>query len=229
MKVGLTLMPAEEMSNFGRALAWIKERDHQVEFVKDFPIVYTFQPGPMPNDLLVAFLFRRKIAASEVPYAYLVLSYGNEVFQVSLPSPGCKCADCRTSQAPGGRVLGTPSEVLLPWLCHTPTIRVERCDDAGMPNSMDSKGAHIVAKSKPHMGWSPRCPWRPFGCPQPISRDTSKFGEATQFSLVSAKRGNGKGHGFPRTRGRLRATSCAGNCTYGHTPAELPIPTDGPL
>ena len=86
VKVGLTLMPAEEMANFGRALAWIKERDHRVEFVKDFPIVYTFQPGPMPNDLLVAFLLRRKIAALEVPYAYLVLSYGNEVSKSVCPA-----------------------------------------------------------------------------------------------------------------------------------------------
>ena len=50
VKVGLTLLPVEEMSNFGQALAWIKERDHRVGFVKDFPIVYTFQPGPMPHD-----------------------------------------------------------------------------------------------------------------------------------------------------------------------------------
>jgi hypothetical protein len=58
------------MLNFGQALAWIRERDHRIGFVKDFPIVYTFQSEPMPIDLLVVFLFRRKIAASEVPYAY---------------------------------------------------------------------------------------------------------------------------------------------------------------
>ena len=69
VKVGLTLLPAEEMLNFGQALAWIRERDHRIGFVKDFPIVYTFQPGPRPIDLLVAIVLRRKIAASEVPYA----------------------------------------------------------------------------------------------------------------------------------------------------------------
>ncbi len=87
VKIGLTLMPAEEMANFSRALDWIKEPDHRVGLVKDFPIIYTFQPGPMPNDLLVAFLLRRNIAVSGVPYAFLVLAYGNEVYQVSLPSP----------------------------------------------------------------------------------------------------------------------------------------------
>src|SRR5271165_1505266 len=43
VKIGLTLMPAEEMANFSRALDWIKEPDHRVGLVKDFPIIYTFQ------------------------------------------------------------------------------------------------------------------------------------------------------------------------------------------
>lgn len=85
VKMGLTLMPAAEITNFGAALAWVKQPDHQLGRVR-FPILYTFQPGPMPNDLIVALLFRRKEDAMKVPYAFFVLGYGNEVFQVMLPS-----------------------------------------------------------------------------------------------------------------------------------------------
>lgn len=89
VKMGLTLMPEAEMSNFTEALAWIRETGHTVRFVKkgEFPVLYTFQPGPMPNDLIAVFLLRRKASVATVPYAFLVLAYGNEVFQVCLPSP----------------------------------------------------------------------------------------------------------------------------------------------
>ena len=35
----------------------------------------------------MAFLLRRKAEVENLPYVFLVLSYGNEVFQVALPSP----------------------------------------------------------------------------------------------------------------------------------------------
>jgi hypothetical protein len=40
----------------------------------------------MPNDLLAVFILRRKPSVTDVPYAFLVLGYGNEVFQVHIPS-----------------------------------------------------------------------------------------------------------------------------------------------
>ena len=113
VKIGLTLMPAEEMANFAKALAWIREPDHRVGLVKDFPIFYTFQPGPMPNDLIFTCLLRRKAAASGVPYAFLVLAYGNEVFQVWLPSPEQDAA-----------INGQPLNLFaFPAPGHTPTLK----------------------------------------------------------------------------------------------------------
>lgn len=85
-KIGLTILPEEEIRHFGHALQWIRETDH-AKLRWKFPIFYTFQPGPLPNDLLVAFILRRKPDAENVPYAFLVLSYGNEVFQIMIPTP----------------------------------------------------------------------------------------------------------------------------------------------
>lgn len=86
VKIGLSLMPAAEIGNFPHALAWIYEAGHSRVFAEQSPILYTFQPGPMPNDLLSVFILRRKSSVTNVPYAFLVLGYGNEVLQVHLPS-----------------------------------------------------------------------------------------------------------------------------------------------
>ena len=87
VRVGLTLLPKDELANFGEALKWVRNSDHTQPFVSEFPVFYTFQPGPMPNDLIVALLMRRRPTCVDVPYAFLVLAYGNEVYQVFLPSP----------------------------------------------------------------------------------------------------------------------------------------------
>lgn len=86
MKIGLTLLPDDEVENFPHLVAWISEPDHSRVFAERCPVIYTFQPGPMPNDLIAAFILRRKPHVTDYPYAYLVLGYGNEVFQVQLPS-----------------------------------------------------------------------------------------------------------------------------------------------
>ena len=87
VKIGLTLLPDEELPNFSEALAWIRDPDHTKNPAEEIPIAHTFQPGPMPNDLIVVILMRRKDLVMNVPYTFLVLSYGNDVFQVCLPSP----------------------------------------------------------------------------------------------------------------------------------------------
>jgi hypothetical protein len=86
MKIGLTLLPDEEVENFPHLMAWVRDMDHSRRFADQCPIIYSFLPGPMPNDLIAAFILRRKPHVTGYPYAYLVLGYGNEVFQVQLPS-----------------------------------------------------------------------------------------------------------------------------------------------
>lgn len=86
MKIGLTLLPDREVKNFSHLMAWVRHTDHSVRFADKCPILYSFQPGPMPNDLISACILRRQSQVSGCPYAYLVLSYGNETFQVQMPS-----------------------------------------------------------------------------------------------------------------------------------------------
>jgi hypothetical protein len=60
--------------------------DHSIGFAEKARVLYQFQPGPMPNDRIVALLLRRKPEIGGVPHAFLVLGCGNGVFQVMLPS-----------------------------------------------------------------------------------------------------------------------------------------------
>ena len=86
VKIGLTMMPAAEMQNFEEAVQWIKETDHSRKLF-EAPVYYRFQPGPMRGDLIYFSLLRRKTSVTDVPYAFMVLTYGNDLLQVQLPSP----------------------------------------------------------------------------------------------------------------------------------------------
>jgi HNH endonuclease len=86
-KMGLTLLPGEELPNFRSAMVWIRNPDHNVGLVKEFPVLHTFVPGDRPFRKLAAVLLRRRTDELRVPYVTFVLTYGNEVFQTVLPSP----------------------------------------------------------------------------------------------------------------------------------------------
>lgn len=87
VKIGLTLIPESELSAFQQTLTWIREADHSKSWVSKAIIIHTFQNGPMPPDQLVACVLRRKAGINNVPYAYLILGFGNDVYQVMLPAP----------------------------------------------------------------------------------------------------------------------------------------------
>lgn len=87
VKIGLTVIPASEMGKFQDTMEWVRSRDHSRPFVQSFPILHTFQPGPMRNDLTVLMLMRRKPQVAEAPFAFFVIGFGNDVFQVFLPCP----------------------------------------------------------------------------------------------------------------------------------------------
>jgi hypothetical protein len=88
VKMGLTILPDEEMSNFQQALAWIRNKDHVAgPIVPVGPVVQTFVPGPAPSNFIALMVWRRKHDSLQIPYASFVLNFANEMIQVFLPSP----------------------------------------------------------------------------------------------------------------------------------------------
>lgn len=81
IKMGLSLIPDSELLPFEPLISWIKGDESLNPFIE---INYTFRPGAFPNDLIVLIVMRRKVIVDHVPYAFFILSYGNEVFQIPL-------------------------------------------------------------------------------------------------------------------------------------------------
>src|SRR4029077_14145180 len=87
VKMGLTLLPEEETANFRLALEWIRTPDHNIDSMFKMIIFHTFFPGSYRGDVINVEVFRRKLDDMDVPYAFMILCYGNEMFQVFLPAP----------------------------------------------------------------------------------------------------------------------------------------------
>ena len=87
VRIGLTLIPEVELPNFLDALDWIRETDHGRRGPLRMPAAVTFRPSPRPNDVISAAVLRRKTDAKKVPYAFVVLAFGNHQYQVCIPSP----------------------------------------------------------------------------------------------------------------------------------------------
>ena len=101
VKIGLTLIPDIEVANFRETYDWIREKDHTRSFVSEFPVFRTFIPGPVRNDLIVLMLMRRREGINNVPYAFFMMAYGNEILQVFLPSiDQDRCIDGSTFSMP---------------------------------------------------------------------------------------------------------------------------------
>ena len=122
VKIGLTLIPDMETPNFRETYDWIRDTDHSRNFVSKFPVVRTFIPGPMRNDLIVLMLMRRRDGIDDIPYAFYTMAYGNEMLQVFLPSiEKDRGIDGRELTFPAFPTPGSPDPA-----CHgRPRVRVE--------------------------------------------------------------------------------------------------------
>lgn len=122
VKIGLTLIPDAEIQHFRETYDWIRDTDHSRNFVAEFPVLRTFIPGPMRNDLIVLILMRRRAGIETVPYAFFTLAYGNEVLQVFLPSVAQdSCIDGQLLSLPPFPTPGSADPVLY----GRPSVKIE--------------------------------------------------------------------------------------------------------
>ena len=84
MKIGLSVLPTDEVTNYSDLLAWVSTPDHKLKFLSDHAIIHTIVPGPRIRNLLSVATFRRKTSDLEVPHITLILHCGNELFQVPM-------------------------------------------------------------------------------------------------------------------------------------------------
>jgi hypothetical protein len=87
VKMGLSLIPDENLPDFGTALAWVADPYHSKPLGSEGIVLATFLPGPTARDTISLVVLRRKDDYLRLPFVIFVLCYGNELFQVALPSP----------------------------------------------------------------------------------------------------------------------------------------------
>ena len=87
VKIGLLMLPESELRNFEEATEWVRSDDHSKKFIRNWPTYHSLQLGPVHNDLISTLIMRRKSSSSNVPYAFYILGFGNDVYQIFLPCP----------------------------------------------------------------------------------------------------------------------------------------------
>lgn len=84
-KMALSVMPEAELPNFQKLLEWIKPGTLQ-KMAAPTPLLHTFVGGALPRDLLRVSVLTRISDETVSPYCFFLLGYGNELFQVAIPS-----------------------------------------------------------------------------------------------------------------------------------------------
>jgi hypothetical protein len=85
VKMGISLLPHAEVPNFRHAIAWLRADGHR-HVAPGIPLLHTFLPGTTAKEKIAAAIIRRKDQSIDVPYMLFLLLYGNDLFQVNLPS-----------------------------------------------------------------------------------------------------------------------------------------------
>lgn len=86
VKIGLSIISKEELDNFSQSLRWINEAVHSLGYFKPLVLLKTFVPGPRPSKGLKILIFKKKDLVSLRPHYFLLLAFGNLVYQIVLPS-----------------------------------------------------------------------------------------------------------------------------------------------
>lgn len=86
-KMGLTLLPDDEICYYRSALEWIRCSDHGNSPFDKYEILHTSYRWHPGNGRILLILLRRISENDNLPYIFFIISYGHEQFQVALLSP----------------------------------------------------------------------------------------------------------------------------------------------
>jgi hypothetical protein len=85
-KIGLALIPSHDTPLYAETFAWIADSDHSKTFSTDYKIMAHYIPGPPGNRGIGAAILRRANDYVRLPFCFLIMFYGSQVFQISIPS-----------------------------------------------------------------------------------------------------------------------------------------------
>ena len=87
VKMALSVMPDDEFANFGETRDWLMGAGADDEFIQMPSAEWLITRSTPADSFAIHLLIRSPDAPDHVPYAYLLLSYGMQRFQVNVPCP----------------------------------------------------------------------------------------------------------------------------------------------
>ena len=104
--MALSVMPDDELPNFSETLDWLMEARTGDEIIQVPSAEWLVAASTPASSLAIHLLTRKPDAPDRVPYAFLLLSYGMQRFQVNVPCP----------KRDGGLTVDAPIELKpFPW------------------------------------------------------------------------------------------------------------------
>jgi hypothetical protein len=86
IKIGLALIPSRDTPFYAETFTWIVGNDHSKTFSTDYRILAQHLPGPPGNRGIGAVILRRTDDYVRLPFCFLIIFYGSQIFQISIPS-----------------------------------------------------------------------------------------------------------------------------------------------
>ena len=87
VKIALSVIESKpELNAFSATIDWLLEPQMEISVIKPAILMYTFIPGPRPTTGVTISVFRRKQEIVDVPYALLVIEFGNVILQLVILS-----------------------------------------------------------------------------------------------------------------------------------------------
>jgi hypothetical protein len=87
VKMALSVMPDDEIVNFGETRNWLMETEINNDFIQIPSAEWLVATSTPANSFAIHLLTRKPDSPDRVPYAFLLLSYGMQRFQVNVPCP----------------------------------------------------------------------------------------------------------------------------------------------
>jgi hypothetical protein len=85
-KIGLALVPSGDTPLYAETFSWIADSDQNKCFSTDYRIMSQYMPGPPGNRGIGAAILRRTNDYVRLPFCFLIIFYGSQIFQISIPS-----------------------------------------------------------------------------------------------------------------------------------------------
>ncbi|MGD7189983.1 HNH endonuclease [Ralstonia pseudosolanacearum] len=87
VKMALSVMPDDEFVHFGETRDWLMDENSNGDFVHIPSAEWLVATSTPADSFAIHLLTRRPDASGRVPYAFLLLSYGVQRFQINIPCP----------------------------------------------------------------------------------------------------------------------------------------------